>query len=330
MMRTWKRLGLESSALGLGCWPVSGTWNDPDAARGWIGVTDEESIRAIRAAVEHGVTLFDTADTYGAGHSERLLGEALRGRRERVLIATKFGHTFDEERRATLPEVDGSPAYLRRAVEASLRRLGTDRIDLYQLHIWDHPLERAEEVVGALERLVDEGKIRTYGWSTDRLAGVQAFARGPRCGAAQVMLNPFEGNDPLNALCEAEGLAMLCRSPLAMGLLSGKYDGGAALPKDDVRASNFPWIAWFKDGRATPAFTQRLAAAREVLRSGGRTLVQGALAWIWAKSPAAIPIPGFKSVAQAVENARAMEKGPLGAAEAAEVSRLIGYVSREQ
>jgi aryl-alcohol dehydrogenase-like predicted oxidoreductase len=322
-------MGMESSALGLGCWPVSGTWNDPDAARGWSGVEDEESIRAIQAAVEHGVTLFDTADTYGAGHSERLLGEALRGRRERVLVATKFGHTFDEARRATRPELDGSPQYLRRALEASLRRLGTDRIDLYQLHLWDHPEARAPELVETLERLVDEGKIRTYGWSTDRRAAVAALARGPRCGAAQVLLNVFEGNARLIALCEAEGLAMLCRSPLAMGLLSGRYGRGEALPAADVRSSNHAWITWFHDGKASPEYTRRLEAAREVLRSGGRTLVQGALAWIWARSPAAIPIPGFKTVAQAVENARAMEQGPLTAAQAAEVARLVGWEDRE-
>ncbi len=114
-----------------------------------------------------------------------------------------------------------------------------------------------------------------------------------------------------------------------MGLLGGKYTSGEArLPPGDVRTSNFEWISWFKDGKPTPEYARRLEAAREVLQSGGRTLVQGALAWLWARSPALVPIPGFKSEKQAVENARAMEKGPLTAAQMKQVAELVAYEDR--
>jgi aryl-alcohol dehydrogenase-like predicted oxidoreductase len=329
MKRTWERAGLETSALGLGCWAISGKWNDPDASWEWHGTEDAESIRAIRAAVDHGVTLLDTADVYGSGHSEVLVGKAIREIRDRVVLATKFGHCFDEEKHVNLGRTEASPGYIRRAVEASLRRLGTDRIDLYQLHVWEYPPERAGEIVEALEALVRQGKIRTYGWSTDVKASVEAFARGPHCGAAQILANVFESNDRLIAYGEGKGLALLCRSPLAMGLLSGRYGRtGAQLPAGDVRTSNFEWISWFQDGKANPNYARRLEAAREILQSGGRTLVQGALAWLWAKSPALIPIPGFKNEQQAVENARAMEKGPLTVEQMKQVAQLVAYEDR--
>jgi len=329
MKRKWERAGIETSAMGLGCWAIAGKWNDPGASWEWHGTQDDESIRAIRAALDHGVTLLDTADVYGAGHSELVVGKAIQGRRDQVVLATKFGHCFDEAKRLNLGRTDASPAYVRAAVEASLRRLGTDRIDLYQLHVWEHPPERAGEVVETLEDLVRQGKIRTYGWSTDVKAGVEAFARGPHCGAAQILANVFESNDRLIAFGEGKGLALLCRSPLAMGLLGGKYSvGDTRLPQGDVRTSNFEWISWFQDGKANPNYARRLEAAREILQSDGRTLVQGALAWLWAKSPNLVPIPGFKSEKQAVENARAMEKGPLTAAQMKQVAELVAYEDR--
>ncbi len=327
-MRAIGRNGVAVSPVGLGCWAIGGKVGDPEGEWEWHGTRDEESVRAIRAAFDAGVTLFDTADCYGAGRSERILGEALRGRRDRAVIATKFGNEFSEEEHRFLGSARADAAYIRRACEASLRRLGTDYIDLYQFHIWEYPAEGAAEVVETLERLTEEGKIRSYGWSTDRLDAVKVFARGAACKAAQLGLNLFEGNDELLRFCEAAGLAVLCRSPLAMGLLGGKYDRKSVLPEGDIRTSNYEWISWFRDGRPDPAYLARLEAAKEVLRSGGRTTAQGALAWIWAKSPAALPIPGFKTVEQATENARAMEAGPLTAEQAAEVERLVGRTDR--
>src|SRR5262249_13752636 len=141
---------------------------------------DEQSIRAIRRALDLGVTFFDTADIYGCGHSERLLARALGTGRADVVIATKFGHRYDDERRQ-VEGVDGSAAYVRSACEASLRRLGTEYIDLYLLHVNDYPLERARETRDALEKLVEQGKIRWYGWSTDDPDRARVFAEGPNC-----------------------------------------------------------------------------------------------------------------------------------------------------
>src|SRR5919204_4477087 len=144
------RTGVQVSALGLGCWAIGGPWTFNGQPAGWGEVDDEESVRAIRRALDLGVTLFDTADVYGAGHSERVLGRALAGRRDEVRIATKFGNTFDESTRQMTGQ-DSSPAYVRSACEASLRRLGTDRVDLYQLHVGDLAREAALEVREALD-----------------------------------------------------------------------------------------------------------------------------------------------------------------------------------
>lgn len=306
------RTGVRVGALAFGTMSFGGEVDESLAAA---------MFERCRAA---GVTLFDCADVYNQGRAEQVLGRLVAGARDEVVLTTKAYFPTGPG-----PNDRGSSRYhLARAVEASLRRLGTDRIDLYQLHIWEHPPEKAGEVVEVLEQLVKEGKIRTYGWSTDVKASVEAFARGPRCGAAQILLNVFEGNDRLIAYGEGKGLALLCRSPLAMGMLSGRYTKGETLPRGDVRTSNFEWITWFKDGKVNPNYARRLEAAREILTSNGRTLVQGALAWIWAKSPNTIPIPGFKNTAQAVENARAMEKGPLTAEQARQVAELVAYEDR--
>jgi aryl-alcohol dehydrogenase-like predicted oxidoreductase len=132
------RSGIEVSALGIGCWAIGGPFWAGDQPLGWGEVDDDESIRAIRRALDLGVTFFDTANVYGAGHSERVLAEALAGRRDEAVIATKFGGTFDEQTRQVGPD-DGSPEEVKRAVRESLRRLDTDRIDLYQLHINEPP-----------------------------------------------------------------------------------------------------------------------------------------------------------------------------------------------
>ncbi|MDP9374823.1 MAG: aldo/keto reductase, partial [Chloroflexota bacterium] len=169
------RSGVEVSALGLGCWAIGGQFWRDGRPRGWGQVDDAESIRALGRALDLGVTFFDTADVYGCGHSERVLARALAGRRDRVVIATKFGNVFDEASRQAFG-TDTSPGYVRRACEASLRRLNTDYIDLYQFHVGNCGLDEALAVREALEGLVGEGKIRHYGWSTDRAENARLFA----------------------------------------------------------------------------------------------------------------------------------------------------------
>jgi aryl-alcohol dehydrogenase-like predicted oxidoreductase len=316
------------SAMGLGCWAIGGPAWRGRTPIGWGKVDDAESLRAIRRAVDLGVSFFDTADVYGCGHSERVLGEALAGARDRVCIATKFGNTFDEATKQA-EGTDASPAGIRRACEASLRRLGIERIDLYQLHLGALDLAQAEEVRATLEELVAAGKIRAYGWSTDDADRARAFAIGAHCAAIQQQLNVFGGSGETLAVCERFGLASINRGPLAMGLLTGKYQAGSILPADDVRGPQSPdWMRFFTNGRPTEEFLSQLQSVREILASGGRTLAQGALAWLWGRSDRTIPIPGFKSVAQVEENAGAMRFGPLTKEQVREVETLLGRATR--
>ncbi|MEV7324995.1 aldo/keto reductase [Streptomyces sp. NPDC093970] len=320
--RTLGRSGIEVSALGFGCWAMGGEWQDATGQPlGWGRVDDEESVRAVRRALDLGVTFFDTADTYGAGHSERVLGRALGSRRDEVVLATKWGNVFDERSR-TLTGADDSPAHVRRALTASLRRLGTDRIDLYQLHLSDADPARAAELRDVCEELVTEGLIRGYGWSTDDPARAAVFAEGPHCTAVQHTLNVLQDAPELLALADELGLAAVNRSPLAMGLLGGRRGAAGA---GDIRSRPPAWLPGFGDGTgADPGWIARVDALRAVLTSGGRTLAQGALGWIWARSPRTVPIPGFRSVAQAEDNAGALAKGPLTAGQLAEIDALLG------
>ena len=313
--------GLEVSAMGLGGWAIGGTAWAGDQPVGWGKVDDDESIHALRRGFDLGVNLFDTADGYGNGHSEQVLGRAFAGMRERVIFATKFGGGFDPETAQNLDQ-DASP--IRRACEASLRRLNTDYIDLYQFHRNNYNPVKAVAVREALEELVKEGKIRYYGWSTDYAENARVFATGPHCVAIQQHLNVFYGNDETLGVCEEFGLASINRGPLAMGLLTGKFTADSQLPADDIRSSNFSWLEYFDDGKPNQEFLDKVDAVREVLTSGGRTLVQGALAWLWGRSEQTIPIPGFKTVAQIEENVAAMEFGPLTAEQMQEIDRVLG------
>jgi aryl-alcohol dehydrogenase-like predicted oxidoreductase len=324
MGRVLGRSGIEVSQIGFGCWAIGGPFTaGGGGANGWGESDDTESVAAIRRALELGITFFDTADVYGAGHSEQVLGRALAGHRDEAVIATKFGYTFDTGRREVTGE-DASPAYIRRACRASLRRIGTDRIDLYQLHLGELPLPRAQEVVGALEGLVSDGLIRSYGWSTDDPQRAAAFAGGAHCAAVQHELSVLADDAGLLAVCGTFDLASINRSPLAMGLLTGKYSAAAQLPADDVRAAQ-PWVSYFTDdGRPAPQWLARLDAVREVLTSSERTLAQGALGWLLARSPRTVPIPGIRTVKQAEENAATLRQRPLTPAEMAEISQLLG------
>lgn len=324
LKRTLGRSGIEVSALGMGCWAIGGPFWGGDEPYGWGEVDDEESIRAIHAALACGVNFFDTANVYGAGHSERVLGRALAGRRSEVIIATKFFSLFDEETRQVTGS-DASPEGIRKACEDSLRRLQTDYIDLYQFHENEYPVEQAQPVRDTLEALVKEGKIRAYGWSTDFPDRAAFFAKGEHCTAIQAEMNVLDDNPAIVAICEENDLGLINRGPLAMGLLTGKYFGSARPSIDDVRGEKSPeWMRYFVNGQPSPEYLRKIEAVREILRSGGRTLAQGALAWLWARSPKTVPIPGFRTVAQVEENSAAMEFGPLTQEQFQEVERILG------
>ncbi|WP_369270664.1 aldo/keto reductase [Streptomyces sp. R11] len=322
--RTLGRTGIEVSALGFGCWAIGGEWQSADGQPlGWGKVDDEESVRAVRRALDLGVTFFDTADTYGAGHSERVLGRALGNRRADVVVATKWGNVFDEETR-TLTGADDTVPYARRALTASLKRLDTDYVDLYQLHLSDADPERAAELRDVCEEFVRDGLIRAYAWSTDDPARAAVFAQGEHCAAVQHAANVLQDAPGMFALCEELELASINRSPLAMGLLTGKRRTGQALEAGDIRSRPPQWLQGFEDGSgADPEWLARVDALKDVLTSGGRTLGQGALAWLWARSPRTVPIPGFRSVEQAEQNAGAIAKGPLTAGQMADVDRIL-------
>ena len=321
MRRRLGRSEHEVSGLGLGCWAIGGPFWRGDNPVGWGEVDDAESRRAIHRGLDLGVTLFDTADVYGAGHSERVLGEALRGRRHEVVIASKFGNVFDEATKQ-ITGADASPAYIQRACEASLRRLQTDYLDLLQMHI-DRPPETVPDVLDTLEALVSAGKIRGYGWSTDDSEKARRFAEGPHCTAVQFNFNVLQDNPAMVALLDEHNLAGLNRGPLAMGLLTGKFTADSRLPSDDIRGAGAPWMQQFQDGRPNPEWLARIDAVREILTSSGRSLAQGALAWIWGRSEHTLPIPGFRTVAQVEENARALELGPLTPEQMQEVDAIL-------
>lgn len=311
--------GIEVSPLGMGCWAIGGVWRFIDIQAGWGEVDDAESVRAVQHALASGINFFDTAATYGTGHSERIVGKALAGRRDEAIIATKFGFNVDEEaKHAVRFETPAQIiADVRTACERSLRNLAVDTIDLYQLHVWDFPVEHIPALIDELETLVQEGKIRFYGWSTDSVEGARAFAQGEHCVAIQHDLNVVLDAPEMLALCEDLKLASVNRSPLARGALTGKYTRQTVFAENDVRTD-----PWAKTHILAPAF-DHLDALRDVLTSGGRTLAQGALAWIWARSGATVPIPGIRTVAQVDDNAGAMRFGPLTADQMRQIDMLL-------
>ena len=318
MQRTLGRSGIQVSALGLGTARIAGLgWSRRgDTYLPQDEEAERQSVQAIQRALALGITFFDTADVYGCGASERVLGRALAGHRHEVTIATKFGETFDEETCEPV-EQEVTPAYVSQACEASLRRLGTDYIDLYLLHLRDYDLAHAPAMREALEDLVAAGKIRAYGWSTDDPARARCFAEGPHCTAIEHRLNVFEPSPEMLALCEEHDLASIDRIPLVMGVLTGRWSRTTLLPETDRRGD------WFKD----EGFLEAIDLAgrlREPLTRDGRSYVQGALGWIWAHSERAIPIPGFRTTAQVAELAGAMAYGPLAEDAMAEVEQRMG------
>lgn len=321
MRRTLGKSGLEVSAMGFGCWAIGGPWNMNNRPAGWGEIDDADSIRALQQALDLGITFYDTAANYGAGHSERILAQAFAGKRDRIVIATKFGYVVDEAAKfvTEYPALGDVAANLRADCEASLRRLNTDYIDLFQFHVNDFPPEHAGEVRDTLEELVAEGKIRYYGWSTDHPDSARVFAEGEHCVAIQHNMNVIHDSGAVLAVCAEHNMASINRGPLGMGLLTGKYTRDAKWAKNDVRSG----AQWFIDRFIDPIM-DNLPAIRSVLTSDGRTLAQGALAWLWGRSPLTIPIPGIKTVQQLEENAAAMDFGPLTDAQMQEINQLLG------
>ncbi len=285
------RSGLVVSAIGLGCMGMSEFYGEPDQS---------ESIRTIHRALELGVTLLDTADMYGRGANEELVGRALRDRRDQAVVATKFGivRTDDPEVRG----IDGRADYVRRSCDASLRRLGIDVIDLYQCHRVD-PDTPIEETVGAMAELVDAGKVRFIGLSEALPSDIRRAAATAPIASLQSEYSLFERNleDGVLDLCEELGIGLLAYSPLGRGMLTGKLRSADDLLADDARHE---WPRFQGDNlERNLELVERVEAfAADKQCTAG----QIALAWLLGRRPWIVPIPGTKRVAYLEENAAAM------------------------
>lgn len=307
--------------LGMGCWAIGGPFFHGNESLGWGEVSDQESIDTLHAAYDHGVKLFDTAAVYGAGHSESILGKALRGRND-CFIVTKLGLRFDEQSRQLLgPDLD--PANAHAAIEQSIKRLQRERIDLLLLHLNDLPIEDALPLFDEMNTAVEQGKVGCIGWSTDHPDKVNAISGYSNFTAIEHCLNVFVDTPTMQKSVADNDLIALIRSPLAMGVLTGKYNAQTIFSEDDNRSRDEAWRDYFVDAMVDPTHLANLESVRECLTVGGRTLTQGALNWIMAKSELNIPIPGARKPNQIIESAGAVAFGPLPEDTMQEIEKLI-------
>ena len=300
------------SALGVGTWALGGPYTFDGRDAGWGEVDDDVSIRALHTAIDAGVTLIDTAPNVrhrplGAGRrpgAARAAGGPARSRRRRP-PSSGWSTT-----RRPGPEAapTSRPEAIRAECEASLRRLDREAIDVYQLHGGADTAAEAEPVVATLEELVAEGKLRFFGTAVDAPEVIEVFARSPHCVTVQSQLNVFGWTQSVLELAAEHDLAVLARSPLAMGLLSGSYTRDRRPAPGDVRLDT-PWWTYFDDD-AIDDWLDRLNRVRGLLTADGRTLIQGALGYLWTVHPAVIPLPGIRTPEQAAENAYALDPRP--------------------
>ncbi len=278
---------------------------------------DVESIATIHRALDLGVTFFDTAEVYGPFHNEELLGKALRGRRDGVIVATKFGFKIDASQDRKIVGVDGSPENVRSVADASLARLGIDTIDLFYQHRRD-PSVPIEETIGALAKLVKAGKIRAIGLSEVGSATIRRAHAVHPIAALQSEYSLWERGieaEILPTLREL-GIALVPFSPLGRGFLTGTVTGNATLPDDDFR-KNDPRFARENADRNV----EIVSAVRTIAARYEATPAQIALAWVLAQGADIVPIPGTKRVKYLEENVGA-EKIALAAADLAELGAL--------
>lgn len=288
------RNGPEVSAIGLGCMGMSAFYGGSDEA---------DSIRVIHRALDLGVTFLDTAEMYGPHANERLVGKALKGRRDKAFLATKFGIGYNADRTALT--VDGSPANVRRAINGSLQRLGVDHVDLYYLHRVD-PDTPIEETVGAMAELAAEGKIRFIGLSE---AAPETLRRGHATHPITALQTEYslwsrEPEDGLLDLCEELGVGFVPYSPLGRGFLSGEIRSVDDLAPDDFRRTNPRFM-----GENFQKNLDLVEAVKVIAADKGVTAAQLALAWVLARGEHLVPIPGTRRIPTLEQNAAAVEIG---------------------
>ena len=300
------RSGPEVSAIGLGCMSLSGVY----------GTSDEEAgIALIHRAIDLGVDHFDSSDMYGWGQNEELLGRALKGRRNGIVIASKFGQT---QRPGGANGVDGSPAYIAQACEASLKRLGVEVIDLYYQHRVD-PAVPVEETVGAMARLVEEGKVRFLGLCEARPERIRRAHATHPLAAVQMEFSLLyrEEATETRVLTRDLGISFVAYAPLGRSLLAGVVPNLDHLDAGDTRGRHPRFMG--DNFAKNRALVQRLEAIAE---EKACTPAQLALAWLMAQGPDVIPIPGTKRIARLEENLGALDVR-LTAAETDRISAAI-------
>ncbi len=282
---------LRVSRVGFGGWAIGG--------HGWGTIDDQESIAAVRRALDLGVTLFDTADVYGFGHSEEILCRALGEHRKSVVVATKFGVRWNERNEIRL---DSSSGWVVEALEGSLRRLKLDCLPLYQIH-WPDPVTPMEETMAALKMCQQQGKIRYIGCSNFSVEKTVQADRESRLGSSQSAYNLVDRAIETDLLprCSQRGIGVIAHSPLAQGLLTGKFDSHARFAANDIRSRS----RYFQAGRIEENL-KVVARLREVAERYGKTPAQVALRWILEHPAVTAVIPGIKTPEQAGEDAGAM------------------------
>lgn len=285
--------GLVTSALGLGCMGMSEFYGPSDEA---------ESIATLRRALDLGVTFLDTADMYGYGRNEELVGRVIRDRRSDVTLATKFGNERDE-RDPTRRGINGRPAYVHAACDASLRRLGVDRIDLYYQHRVD-PNVPIEETVGAMAELVRAGKVRYLGLSE---AGLDTITRAHAVHPISALQSEYslwtrDPEDGTLAVCQELGIGFVPYSPLGRGFLTGQIRRYEDLAPDDFRRANPRF-----QGANFARNLDLVSRIEQMAREKACTPAQLALAWLLAQGPDIVPIPGTRHRTRLEENIGALD-----------------------
>jgi aryl-alcohol dehydrogenase-like predicted oxidoreductase len=296
--RTLGRTGRPVSVIGLGCWQLGADWG---------AVTEDDALAVLHAAVDAGVTFFDTADVYGDGRSERLLGRLLAERGDGLTVATKTGRRADPH----VPEAF-TPAALRGWLDRSRRNLGVDTIDLVQLHCPPTPVYSEDRVFDALDTLVEDEVIAAYGVSVETVEEALTAIARPGVATVQIILNAFR-HKPLERVLPAAreaGVGIVARVPLASGLLGGRYDAATTFAQDDHRSYNRHGEA-FDVGETFSGvpYDVGVAAARSIaaLTPDGATTAQLALRWILDQPGVSTVIPGARNPEQARANAAAAD-----------------------